>query len=59
MVKKCIYCYKELDQDSIVDVCNICGVGVWGKTMFEAIKQNMQNAKAKGDLYQGSVTDSL
>ncbi len=40
----------------MLDVCMPCGLQVWGKNMYEAIVQNMQQAKATGDLYQGSVT---
>lgn len=56
MVKKCIYCKTSLDDNSVIDVCQRCGIGVWGERMFNAIVQNMNNAKESGDLYQGSVT---
>ena len=55
MVKKCMYCSKELSLENVVDVCTTCGHGVWGEQMFSAIKKNMENARQKGDLYQGSV----
>ena len=55
-MKKCIYCSVGMEEESVVDVCNSCGLGVWGPRMFNTIKQNMENAKQKGDLYQGSVT---
>lgn len=58
MVKKCIYCKTELADDSVVDVCRRCGIGVWGEKMFNAIIENMEGAKTKGDLYQGSVSYS-
>jgi hypothetical protein len=58
-MNKCVYCSKLLGDDSVVDVCNICGVGVWGEKMFKAIKDNMENAREVGDLNQGSVTDSM
>jgi len=38
-----------------VDVCERCGIGVWGEKMFKAIKDNMSDARDKGDLFQGSV----
>lgn len=57
MAKRCIYCSKEIPAESVVDVCEKCGVGVWGDRMFKAIKQNMQGMKDKGNLYQGSVTE--
>lgn len=58
MTKRCVYCSKDLPSESIVDVCEVCGVGVWGEKMFSAIKENMQSAKERGDLHQGSVSAS-
>lgn len=52
MVKKCIYCKCNLSDDSVIDFCERCGVGVWGKNMFNAIKQNMEQAEQRGDLFQ-------
>ncbi|PIN90911.1 hypothetical protein COU60_01045 [Candidatus Pacearchaeota archaeon CG10_big_fil_rev_8_21_14_0_10_34_76] len=54
-MKKCIYCSSEISLESVVDVCERCGHGVWGEKMFSAIKQNMENARDNGDLNQGSV----
>ncbi len=59
MAKRCVYCSKDLDMECVLDVCEGCGHGVWGEKMFKAIKENMQGAKEKGDLHQGSVTDNL
>jgi len=56
MTKKCIYCKKELDDSSVIDVCERCGIGVWGEKMFKAIVKNMENSLAAGDLFQGSIT---
>lgn len=58
MAKNCIYCKTALDQDSVIDVCVRCGVGVWGEKMFAAIVENMESARDSGNLFQGSVTDS-
>jgi hypothetical protein len=55
MAKKCVYCKCEIHDERAVDVCNTCGIGVWGEKMFRAIVQNMEDAKEKGDLNQGSV----
>ena len=49
-MKKCLYCGEELSRESIVDFCRRCGVGVWGEKMFNAIVQNMEEAKEKGNL---------
>jgi len=50
MVKKCIYCSRGISEESVVDFCENCGVGVWGHKMFRAIVQNMEEARAKGDI---------
>lgn len=55
MVKKCVYCRCEIHDERAVDVCDRCGVGVWGERMFRAIIENMECAREKGDLFQGSV----
>ncbi|MBI2043127.1 hypothetical protein HYT25_01945 [Candidatus Pacearchaeota archaeon] len=41
---KCLYCKKELFEKKGIDVCDSCGIGVWGRRMFEAIKKNMENS---------------
>lgn len=55
---KCVYCKGSISDDRAVDVCDRCGKGVWGEKMFKAIKDNMGNAREKGDLNQGLVTIS-
>jgi uncharacterized UBP type Zn finger protein len=52
---KCVYCKNNIEDDRSVDVCDRCGVKVWGEKMFQTIIDNMGNAKIKGDLMQGSV----
>lgn len=52
---KCVYCKSNINDDRAVDVCDRCGVKVWGERMFKAIIDNMGQAKEKGDLMQGSV----
>jgi len=56
MVKKCIYCKTNVDDSSVIDFCQRCGIGVWGEKMFNAIVQSMEKSKDAGDLYQGSVS---
>ncbi len=58
MTKKCIYCKSAISEDSVIDFCKRCGVGVWGEKMFKAIVDNMESARESGDLHQGSVTQS-
>jgi hypothetical protein len=59
MTKKCIYCKNEIPDESVIDFCKRCGVGVWGEKMFNAIVQSMEKSRDNGDLFQGSVTDSI
>lgn len=54
-MKKCIYCKTEINDEYVVDFCQRCGVGIFGKKMFEAIVENMEKAREKGDLYQGCL----
>ncbi len=51
-MKKCIYYKKQLPDESVIDFCETCGVGVWGERMFRAIVKNMEEAKSRGDLQQ-------
>ena len=50
MVKKCLYCSIELAQENIIDFCDRCGINVFGTKMLNTIKQNMENARSRGDL---------
>jgi len=57
MVKKCIYCGREVHEESVIDFCEKCGCEHFGEKMFKAIIKNMEEARKKGDLNQGSVSD--
>lgn len=59
MAKKCIYCGKEVLDESVVDFCEKCGKGVWGEKMFNAIIQNMEEARAKGDLCHMKLPEKI
>ncbi len=50
MTKKCIYCKAEIPDESVIDFCERCGVGVWGRKMFNTILKNMEEARDKQDL---------
>lgn len=52
-MSKCIYCGREVCSESAVDICEACGVRSFGVKMFQAIKDNMQQAQTRGDLEQG------
>lgn len=50
MERKCIYCGDHVSAESVIDFCGKCGKDVWGEKMFNAIVQNMEEAREKGDL---------
>lgn len=50
MERRCIYCKREVSDDSVIDFCSRCGIGVWGEKMFNAIVRNMEEARERGDL---------
>jgi len=54
-MKKCVYCGCKVSDDSAIDVYDRCGRKVWGEKMFNAIVQNMNQARDKGDLYNMNV----
>ena len=54
MTKKCIYCKSEISDESVIDFCERCGKGVWGEKMFNAIVQNMEDARDRGDLFSNT-----
>ena len=51
MSEKCMYCKCEIFDNREITVCDVCGEKVWGEKMFNAIKENMQEARSKGDLF--------
>ena len=53
---RCVYCGNELHDNRAVDVCDKCGVGVWGKKMFDAIIKNMNDARDNDDLCSTNMT---
>ncbi len=57
MTKKCIYCKKEVSDESVIDFCEKCGKNVWGEKMFQAIIKNMKDARERGDLCHSRIDD--
>jgi uncharacterized UBP type Zn finger protein len=49
-MRKCIYCNTEINDDRSMQICDRCGVGVWGKKQWENIKKTTDEARDKGDL---------
>ncbi len=47
MAKKCIYCKSSIEDNSVVDVCHNCGIGVWGRQR----KLRLEPEGAKLQLY--------
>lgn len=58
MGKKCIYCGKEISDESVIDFCEQCGKKVWGEKMFNTIVANMNNARNNGDLCHNRVDET-
>ena len=58
MIKKCVYCRNEIKDERAIDVCDKCGIGVWGEKMFSAIKGRMDDAKVEGNLDQGFIGEA-
>ena len=56
---KCIYCGCELFDERVMEVCDKCGISVWGEKMFKTIVQNMDNARDNGDLCHMNNTCDL
>jgi uncharacterized UBP type Zn finger protein len=57
MTKKCIYCSREIPDESVIDFCEECGKNVWGEKMFQAIITNMEDARERGDLCHSRIDD--
>ncbi len=56
-MRKCIYCGAEVHESSVIDFCENCGKKVWGDKMFNAIVENMENARKNGDLCHMDSTE--
>jgi len=59
MVKKCLYCGILVLDESVIDFCKRCGVGVWGEKMFNTIVKNMEEARNKEDLVSTNLLGAV
>ncbi len=58
-MSKCIYCGCEISDNRVMEVCDACGVKVWGEKMFSTIVKNMNDARDNGDLCHMNNTCDL
>jgi len=58
-MKKCIYCGSAVEDNCVIDFCKRCGVRVWGEKMFNAIVENMENARKNGDLCNQRIDKNM
>jgi uncharacterized UBP type Zn finger protein len=49
-MRKCVYCDTEVPIERAMQICDRCGVGVWGKKQWEHIKKTTDDAQDRGDL---------
>ena len=49
-MSKCVYCNAEISDDRSMEICDRCGVMVWGQKMWAAIRKTTDNARDNGDL---------
>jgi uncharacterized UBP type Zn finger protein len=59
MAKKCVYCNVQIEDERSLDVCDRCGLKVWGEKMFKTIMQNMDSARDRGDLCSTNTQPNL
>ncbi len=49
-MKKCVYCHAEVPAERAMQICDKCGVGVWGKKQWEYTKRITDEAQENGNL---------
>lgn len=50
MTTRCVYCRAEIHDNRSMEICDRCGVKVWGPKMFDAIKKTTDDARDNDDL---------
>jgi hypothetical protein len=52
---KCVYCKGDVSDSRTMQICDKCGVKVWGPKMFKAILEGTETEKEKGNMELGQV----
>lgn len=52
---KCVYCNEVVPKGRAMEICDRCGVGIWGQKMFLEIVSKTNEEMGKGNLDLGSV----
>lgn len=52
---KCVYCKGNVPEERVMQICDKCGVRVWGAKMFEAILKGTNSEAEKGNMELGRV----
>lgn len=58
MSAKCVYCCSEISTDRTMQICDRCGIKVWGEKMFKAILSSTETEKEKGNMELGRVSEA-
>lgn len=58
MSSKCVYCCSEVPLERTMQICDRCGIKVWGEKMFKAILSSTECEKEKGNMELGRVSDA-
>ena len=58
MSAKCVYCCSEVSSERAMQICDRCGIKVWGEKMFRAILSSTETEKEKGNMELGRVSET-
>jgi len=47
---KCVFCGTNILDNRSMEICDKCGVGVWGPKQWNNIKKTTDEARDRGDL---------
>ncbi|VVB82044.1 Uncharacterised protein [uncultured archaeon] len=47
---KCVYCNADISDNRSMEICDRCGVGVWGPKQWANIRKTTDTARDNGDL---------